>query len=138
MPNHIETLKNTLGSNFYSRKNTDDLISYLILQDFVKLPSYFPITSSSLRFHTLLVIFNDIILNKRKSCIEFGSGISTLALSSLIKNNQLNCKFFSIEDNEEWFNFMKIYIEKNNLAEFVNLVYAPLEKTNSARLFFSI
>ena len=78
------------------------------------------------------MILNDIILNKRQSCIEFGAGISTLVIANLIKNNNLNCNFSSVEDDVEWFRFMESYIVKNNLKEHIDLIYAPLEKTSLA------
>ena len=107
----------------------DDLSAYQLIQNIVKLPGYFPVTDSSIGFHTLLTILNDIILNKRQNIIEFGSGISTLVIAKLIKEDKLGCKFFSVEDNLEWFNFMKSSINKNDLEEYVSFIYAPLEKT---------
>lgn len=126
-------LKFFLNSEINRRKNKarlEDLAAYLLIQNLVKFPEYFPITSSSLRFHTLAVILNDIIINNRKSIVEFGSGISTLAIANLSKINRLNYNFVSVEDNIDWFNSMKTYLSKNGLEKFVNLVYAPLEETN--------
>ena len=115
-----------------SKEKVEDLAAYLLIQDLVKFPEYFPTTSSSLRFHTLAVILNDILINGRQNIIEFGAGISTLAIANLIKKNHLNCNFFSVEDNSDWLNILKSYLMKNNLQEHVNLIYAPLEKTNLA------
>lgn len=126
-------LKLFLNSEINRRKNKarlEDLAAYLLIQNLVKFPEYFPITSSSLRFHTLAVILNDIIINNRKSIVEFGSGISTLAIANLSKINRLNYNFVSVEDNIDWFNSMQTYLSKNSLEKFVNLVYAPLEETN--------
>jgi hypothetical protein len=110
----------------------DDLSAYQLIQNIVKLPGYFPVTDSSIGFHTLLTILNDIILNKRQNIIEFGSGISTLVIAKLIKEDKLGCKFYSVEDNPDWISFMKDNISKNGLEEYVLLIYAPLEKTNLA------
>lgn len=132
MPAPID-LKLLFNPGINRRKNKarlEDLAAYLLIQNLVTFPEYFPITSSSLRFHTLAVILNDIIINNRKSIIEFGSGISTLAIANLSMINRLNYTFVSVEDNIGWFNSMKIYLSTNGLEKFVNLVYAPLEKTN--------
>ncbi|NWG29105.1 MAG: hypothetical protein HXY48_11305 [Ignavibacteriaceae bacterium] len=132
MPDPFD-LKLLFNSGINRRKNKaklEDLSAYLLIQNLVKFPEYFPITSSSLRFHTLAVILNDIIINERKSIIEFGSGISTLAIANLSKINRLNYTFVSVEDNIGWFNSMKSYLSTYGLEKFVNLVYAPLEKTN--------
>ena len=127
--------KNFLRAGIYQVKNKariEDLTAYLLIQDLLRFHEYFPTTSSSLRFHTLATILNDIIINKRESIIEFGAGISTLAIANLFKKNSLNYSLISIEDDMNWFNYMKSCISKNNLQEQVNLIYAPLEKTNLA------
>ena len=127
--------KNFFRDGIYQGKNKariEDLTAYVLIQDLLKFPEYFPTTSSSLRFHTLATILNDIIINKRESIIEFGAGISTLAIANLFKKNSLNYSLVSVEDDLNWFNYMKSCISKNNLQEHVNLIYAPLEKTNLA------
>jgi hypothetical protein len=99
----------------YQGKNKariEDLTAYLLIQDLLKFPEYFPTTSSSLRFHTLATILNDIIINKRESIIEFGAGISTLAIANLFKKNSLNYSLVSVEDDLNWFNYMKSCISK--------------------------
>ena len=127
--------KNFLRDGIYQGKNKariEDLTAYLLIRDLLKFPEYLPTTSSSLRFHTLATVLNDIIINKRESIIEFGAGISTLAIANLFKKNSLNYSLISVEDDMNWFNYMKSFILKNNLQEHVNLIYAPLEKTNLA------
>jgi hypothetical protein len=119
----------------------EDIYAYLLIQDLVKFPEYFATTTSSLRFHTLAVILNDIIINKRQSIIEFGAGISTLAIANLIKKNNLECSFISVEDNEEWFNYIKSFLMKNDLGQNVKLIYAPLAKSDLAlenNLWYSV
>jgi hypothetical protein len=127
--------KNILRDSIHRGKSKDkleDIGAYLLIQDLITFPEYFPTTSSSLRFHTLAAVLNDIIIYKRQNIIEFGAGISTLAIANLIKKNHLNCNFYSVEDNSDWLNIIKSYLTKNNLREHVNLIYAPLEKTNLA------
>jgi len=111
-----------------NKSTLKDIHAYLLIQDLVRFPEYFEITNSSLRFHTLAVILNDIIINKRHQIIEFGSGISTLAIANLIKKNNLECSFFSVEDNEEWFQYLKSFLSRNDLQKYVNIIYAPLKK----------
>lgn len=128
-------VKNFLRASIYQGKNKariEDLTAYLLIQDLLKFAEYFPITSSSLRFHTLATVLNDIIMNTRENIIEFGAGISTLAIANLFKKNSLNYSLISVEDDMNWFNYVKSCISKNNLQEHVNLIYAPLEKTNLA------
>jgi hypothetical protein len=127
--------KNFLRDDIYQGKNKhkiEDLSAFIIIQDLLKFAEYFPTTTSSLRFHTLATVLNDIVINKRESIIEFGAGISTLAIANLFKKNSLNYSLISVEDDINWFNYMKSFILKNNLQEHVNLIYAPLEKTSLA------
>ena len=115
-----------------NKNKIEDIYSYLLIQDLVKFPEYFATTTSSLRFHTLAVILNDIIINQRKSIIEFGSGVSTLAISNLIKKNNLKCSFVSIEDNKEWFDYISSFLSRNDLQKNVKIIYAPLESSDLA------
>jgi hypothetical protein len=115
-----------------NKNKIEDIYAYLLIQDLVKFPEYFATTTSSLRFHTLTVILNDIIINQRKNIIEFGSGISTLAIANLIKKNNLECNFISVEDNNEWFNYISSFLSRNDLQKNVKIIYAPLEKNNLA------
>ena len=113
-----------------NKSTLKDIHAYLLIQDLVQFPEYFAITNSSLRFHTLAVILNDILINNRKQIIEFGSGISTLAIANLIKKNSLECSFFSVEDNEEWYQYLKSFLTRNDLQKYVNIIYAPLKKNS--------
>ena len=113
-PNDLIGLEITRTKN---KNKIEDIYSYLLIQDLVKFPEYFATTTSSLRFHTLAVILNDIIINQRKSIIEFGSGVSTLAISNLIKKNNLKCSFVSIEDNKEWFDYINSFLSRNDLQK---------------------
>jgi hypothetical protein len=115
-----------------NKNKIEDIYAYLLIQDLVKFPEYFATTTSSLRFHTLAVILNDITINQRKNIIEFGSGISTLAIANLIKKNNLECDFISVEDNKEWFNYISSFLSRNNLQKNVKIIYVPLEKSNLA------
>ena len=126
-PNDLIGLEITRTKN---KNKIEDIYSYLLIQDLVKFPEYFATTTSSLRFHTLAVILNDIIINQRKSIIEFGSGVSTLAISNLIKKNNLKCSFVSIEDNKEWFDYINSFLSRNDLQKDVKIIYAPLENND--------
>jgi hypothetical protein len=128
-PKDLLSLEISQASN---KSTLKDMHAYLLIQELIKFPEYFATTTSSLRFHTLAVILNDIIINKRQQIIEFGSGISTLAIANLIKKNNLKCSFISVEDNEEWFQYMNSFLSRNDLQKYVNIIYAPLKKNNLA------
>lgn len=134
MPTPTDVMKLLNSENLKGKVKIriEDIYSYFLIQDLVKFSEHFPITTSSLRFHTLATILNDIIVYNRKSIIEFGSGISTLAIANLIKKNKLHCDLVSVEDNKEWYEYIKSFISRNDLGEKVKLIYAPLEKSDLA------
>lgn len=89
---------------------------------------YLPFTDSSIDYHSLHILINDIIVNNRQSIIEFGSGISTILIGRLCKLNNLKTQLYTIDDNEGWVSLMKGMIKKENLENFISLIYAPLEE----------
>jgi hypothetical protein len=58
------------------------------------------------------------------------SGISTLAIANLIKKNNLGCSFISVEGNEEWFQYLNLFLARNDIQKYVNIIYAPLKKNS--------
>ena len=78
---------------------------------------YFPWTQNSIKPYSLLAVVNDIVVNQRKTVVEFGMGISTIVLSSIIKENHLDTKLISFEHDAQWIDIVKRYapeIESNS------------------------
>ncbi len=88
---------------------------------------YFPYTKSSLQFNSLWAIVNDLIVNKRKNYLEFGSGISTILIAKFIKLNKLDIKITSIDHDKKWIKIVKNYLINENINE-VEFIHAPLKK----------
>jgi hypothetical protein len=105
-----------------------DAISINMLNPLLKDLDYLPYTSSSLRFSHIAMIINDIIINNRKSVIEFGCGISTILIAKIIKQKGLDCFIYSIEDNEVWYNQIYNLLEKENLLSVIKLIKAELSQ----------
>lgn len=83
------------------------------IKAFEILKPYFPKgylmeTSYSLSFQAIQHILNDIIIHKPKSILEFGSGLSTIIIGHFIKENRLDIRFISIDDNQEWQDILKL------------------------------
>lgn len=88
---------------------------------------YLPFTNSSLRLASLSVLLNDIIINQRKFIVELGSGLTTFLIGQLIcQNNLKDVKLLSIEENKDWFEFMKQMIITLDISENISLINAPL------------
>ncbi len=105
----------------------DDIYSLNILQPLLNGHPYLPFTGSSLRPFCLNYILNDIIVNNRKSIIEFGSGISTIMIGRLIKVNKLKTKLLSIEHNYDWVNVLSAILKTEGLEDVIEIQYSPLE-----------
>jgi hypothetical protein len=88
--------------------------------------SYLPFTKFSLRPTCLAMILNDLVINRRTTILEFGTGITTLAIARLIRNNRLGARLFSIEHDESWFRLIAGQLKSERLDDLVELIYAPL------------
>jgi len=89
---------------------------------------YLPQTGMSLDFHSLMILVNDVVINKRMSVLEFGSGISTIILANLIRTHKLQTKLWSVESDLGWQNAVKEWLAMSDLQDCVNLIHAPLEQ----------
>jgi hypothetical protein len=100
--------------------------SLLLLQDLLHNYGFVPVSGSAMSFESILTICNDIIVNDRKAVIEFGSGISTLAIASLIRSKGLACRFVSIDGNAAWQTIVSRCLHDAGTAEGVELIHAPV------------
>ena len=87
---------------------------------------YVPITNWSASFQAMAHLANDIIINRRTAFIEFGSGVSTIIMARLFAMNNIAIPFFSVDDNAEWIEIQKQTLEKENIADRVTFIHAPL------------
>lgn len=125
----INKLKQILKINSYFDKlarNTYDSSATILLHKIFPAKTILSFTPFSLNPNTILHIINEIQINNRKNIIEFGSGISTIILAKFIKDNNLNTKIVSIEDNKGWYDYIKSELIKYDLDEIVSLNYIPL------------
>lgn len=97
-----------------------------ISQLFKEKDLFIPLTEWSLSPKTIAHVLNEIIIHKRKSIIEFGSGASTIYIAKLIKSMNLECMFFSVESNSEWAAEMSRQLKLHRLEEYVVIIQAPL------------
>lgn len=91
-------------------------------------PNFIPLTSWAISPSTILHMLNDVVINNRQSIIEFGSGASTLYIAQLIKVQNLNTRFYSVESDEIWIEKMKNELKKLDLEDQVNFILAPLKE----------
>jgi hypothetical protein len=132
----IEELTNRLKS---IEKKVD--LNYQLIEDEIALNQmlklfdskvFIPITKWSISPKEVLHICNDIVINKRTSIIEFGSGFSTFCIAQLLKNNQINASFVTVENDAEWACELKEILLKMNLEKFVEIVLSPITNVNDS------
>jgi hypothetical protein len=124
----LNKIKTIVKEIIQSPKISQDSIALMWLKDFFP-EKYFALTSSSLRPHSLMNWINDIIINKRTSVVEFGSGISTLVLSNLIAHENLDINFVSIDESREWIKVLDSYLSIEQKSK-VKFIHAPLTECN--------
>lgn len=110
-----------------TEESVREAIAATQLSGIINESAYIPFNNSALSFVSLAVIFNDIVINKRKVILELGSGISTILIARLIRRNKLrDVSLISVEHDNEWLSFVRNGLKSEGLAELVEFVHAPL------------
>jgi predicted O-methyltransferase YrrM len=81
----------------------------------------------SVRAYEMSFILNELVINKRKSAIEFGAGISTILMARLFKMNGIDVQLVSVDENEKWIDLIKGILTNEGLASYVKFIQSPLE-----------
>jgi predicted O-methyltransferase YrrM len=96
---------------------------------------FIPETTYSISSVTILHVLNEIVINKKKSIIEFGGGVSTIYIAQLIKVLKLNTSFISVESDEDWVVELNRILGLNGLEKNVKIIYSPLKGVKSEMAF---
>lgn len=86
---------------------------------------YIPYTYPAPEPAYLTHIFNDIIINKRKSILEFGAGLSTILMGRLLKLNKIDAEVKVIDDSEDWISVLRMIMKDEGTDSYVKLIYSP-------------
>lgn len=84
---------------------------------------YLPWTASALRPAAMVQILNEIIINRRHSIVEFGSGISSIYIAKVLQ--QTGGHLVSFDDDSEWLVLVRQLLRRYDLEDHVTLVEAP-------------
>lgn len=87
---------------------------------------YIPVTEWAPSFRLIAHIANEIIINSRKCFVEFGAGVSTILLARLMKLNNLDVTFFSVEDNTDWIEVQRSLLKRDGCDDLVTFIHSPL------------
>ncbi|MGN6617276.1 MAG: class I SAM-dependent methyltransferase [Ilyomonas sp.] len=126
--------KNANHADSYPKELLRDIYAYQQLNPLLSTSSYLPFSTASLTPSSISVLLNDVIVNKRKHILEFGSGVTTYLLARLCLLNQLNdVKIISVDENEAWIGVVEELLEKDKLLDGnIRLIHAPLIKNDLA------
>ena len=69
---------------------------------------------------------NDIVVNRRRSILEFGAGMSTILMARLIRQNGLTATITSVEHDAVWLQVVTDALAGEDLLQHVTFVQAPL------------
>jgi predicted O-methyltransferase YrrM len=112
---------------FFQHKN-EELPAFLLSKLYHQ-GGYLPFTRASLGFKLMANITNDIVINNKKSILEFGAGISTIIIARLIKLNSLDSTIVTIDESAEWILIVKKLLKDEGLENVVTFIHAPTVKS---------
>ena len=103
-----------------------DLLAMQYLAPLTK--DYLPWSIAAMRPSSIVVVLNEIMLNNKSSIVEFGGGLSTIYIASLLR--RLGGHVYTIEHDETWANKTMDLLMRQELASYVTMIHAPLSATS--------
>jgi predicted O-methyltransferase YrrM len=79
-----------------------------------------------MKTYGLAFLRNEMVLNKRYSIIEFGSGLSTLFMALVVKRFSLPTKIITIESETAWVDRIEKKIYEMDLSSIITVVPATI------------
>jgi predicted O-methyltransferase YrrM len=111
------------------RGSGDVSVDALALQALAPLStSYLPWTVMAMRPSGVATLLNDIVINRRRSIVECGGGISTFYIARLL--DQIgDGHLYTIEHDGEWAELLGESLSREGVAERVTILHAPLAES---------
>lgn len=101
----------------------DDLRAMELLRPLLP-AAYLPWTAASIRPAALVAVCNDVVIRRRRTIVELGSGISTVVLARLL--GQTGGRLVSVDHDEQWLAIVADLLTAAGLRDAVRLHHAPL------------
>jgi predicted O-methyltransferase YrrM len=86
-----------------------------------------PQTTFSLAPDAAAYVLRTINREKPATIVELGCGLSTVLISTLIKQNNLPVRFYSVESDADYLAQCREILEDNGTADVVEFLHAPLK-----------
>ncbi|TYB76994.1 class I SAM-dependent methyltransferase [Bizionia myxarmorum] len=96
---------------------------------------FIPFSNWAISPSTICHVLNDIVVNNRKSIIEFGAGASTLYIAKLLKSNHIEASFLTVESDLDWAAKLTKQLKVLDLLDYVTVVTAPIKPVDTALAF---
>lgn len=104
-----------------------DIQDNLALQSLSPLSgSFLPWTVAAMRPPAILAIVNDIVVRRRSTIVECGSGNSTLFAARALAQHQIAGHVHSIDHHPDWANLTTAAIARDGLEQLASVTCAPL------------
>jgi hypothetical protein len=104
----------------------NDILAAQYLQPLSK--GYLPWSQSSLHPSGLVIILNEIVVNRRSVIIECGGGISTFFIARLLQER--GGHLYTLESDKNWSGILRSELDKENLSHQVSIIDCPLVVTS--------
>jgi len=89
--------------------------------------AYLPWTGFALRPSAVMTLINELMLNRAGAMLELGSGLSTVVAARYMRQcGPEGARIVSVDDNPDWLERVQEYLDRDGLADLVELVHAPL------------
>ncbi len=122
MRKHIERLKEIIFRELNGyQAQFNDLSALEYMAPLIK--SYLPWSGASMSPVGIRLILNDILINKRRTIVECGAGVSTVMIANLLCGKDAN--FICIENNFSWMNIVQEILVSQSMDN-VTFIHAPL------------
>lgn len=86
--------------------------------------TYLPWSASAMRPSGVAAVLNEIFVNRRRSIVELGSGVSTFYIGRLLR--QRGGHVWTVEHDERWADLLAQELASEGLGDVVTVVHAPL------------
>lgn len=86
--------------------------------------TYLPWSASTMRPSGIVAVLNEIFVNRRRSVVELGSGVSTFYIGRMLRIR--GGHIWTVEHDKRWADLLDQELASEGLGDVVTVVHAPL------------
>jgi hypothetical protein len=107
-------------------RDRKDVLAMQVLTPLSVNDPYLPWSQFSMRPSGIVAVLNEIVTAGKQCIVECGGGISTMYIGRLLRSIGSKGHLYSIENDQAWAEILEGILEREQLAQYVTVVYAPL------------